>query len=213
MAKDKKSFVAYADWIEEFDMLSDEEAGKLIKHLLAYVNDLDPVLEDRVLKFAFQPMKKQLKRDLEKYENTCKKRAEAGKKGGKKTQSKAKQASASIANQNQANQADNDNDSDNDSDSDSQSEREYARAFDFLKIKYPGRFEQQFQMRYSKKIKDKKKFVQAFNNKCDTEEREYKPRVLFARLDSFASNWIENQDKYNKENQSSSNQTSKIPIG
>lgn len=67
MAEDKKSFVGYSDWISTFDMLSNEEAGKLIKHLLAYVNDKNPEdLEDRVLKVAFEPIKNQLKRDFEK---------------------------------------------------------------------------------------------------------------------------------------------------
>lgn len=67
MAEDKKSFVGYSDWISTFDMLSNEEAGKLIKHLLAYVNDKNPEdLEDRVLKVAFEPIKNQLKRDLNK---------------------------------------------------------------------------------------------------------------------------------------------------
>jgi len=32
MAEDKKKFLAYCDWIETFEALTDEEAGKLIKH-------------------------------------------------------------------------------------------------------------------------------------------------------------------------------------
>ncbi len=69
MAKDKKSFTAYTDWIDTFDELSDEEAGKLIKHLLKYVNDLNPEAPDRVTKLLFTPMKATLKRDLKKWEN------------------------------------------------------------------------------------------------------------------------------------------------
>ncbi len=34
MTTEKKSAIIYADWIEQFESLSDEEAGKLIKHLL-----------------------------------------------------------------------------------------------------------------------------------------------------------------------------------
>jgi hypothetical protein len=42
MAEGKKSFIAYADWLETFEELTDEEAGKLVKHLFRYVNDQDP---------------------------------------------------------------------------------------------------------------------------------------------------------------------------
>ncbi|MCW8311450.1 DUF6291 domain-containing protein [Sphingobacterium sp. InxBP1] len=70
MADDKKSFVAYADWQGQFNLLSNEEAGILIKHILAYVNDENPKLPDdnRILNIAFEPIKSQLKRDLKKYE-------------------------------------------------------------------------------------------------------------------------------------------------
>jgi hypothetical protein len=112
MAEDKKSFVGYSDWISTFDMLSNEEAGKLIKHLLAYVNDKNPEdLEDRVLKVAFEPIKNQLKRDLKKYDKIRLKRIEAGKLGGQqRSKNQANKASATNAKQNQANQAVNVND-------------------------------------------------------------------------------------------------------
>ena len=81
MAEDKKSFVAYADWKTQFDLLSDEEAGKLIKHIFSYVNDENPIFvkEDRLIEISFQPIKNQLKRDLRKYEAIKAKRSEAGK--------------------------------------------------------------------------------------------------------------------------------------
>ncbi|MDM1499080.1 DUF6291 domain-containing protein [Myroides odoratimimus] len=115
MAEDKKSFVGYSDWISTFDMLSNEEAGKLIKHLLAYVNDKNPEdLEDRVLKVAFEPIKNQLKRDLKKYDKIRLKRIEAGKLGGQqRSKNQANKASATNAKQNQANQAVNGNVNDN----------------------------------------------------------------------------------------------------
>jgi len=80
MADNKKSFVAYVDWKNTFDMLNDTEAGQLVKHLLSYVNDENPELNDRYLKLAFEPIKLQLKRDLQKYETVKEKRSEAGKK-------------------------------------------------------------------------------------------------------------------------------------
>ena len=110
MAENKKSFVAYADWLESFEMLEDLEAGKLIKHLLRYVNDKNPELDDRLLKIAFAPIKAQLKRDLSKYETIIEKRKEAGRKGGIISSKKAKQANAKSVKQKQANQADNVND-------------------------------------------------------------------------------------------------------
>jgi len=42
MAENKKAVIVYADWIEQFEALNDEEAGKLIKHIFRYVNDLNP---------------------------------------------------------------------------------------------------------------------------------------------------------------------------
>jgi len=97
MATDKKSFLLYAEWIESFEDLTNEEAGKLIKHILAYVNDEDPELDDRLLKAVFIPMKQQLKRDLEKWELIRQKRSESGKKGGRPK--KAKKANASFEKQ------------------------------------------------------------------------------------------------------------------
>jgi len=69
MAKDKKSFLLYADQKSVFAQLPDEIAGKLIKHIFSYVNDENPSSEDLIINIAFEPIKQQLKRDLQKYEN------------------------------------------------------------------------------------------------------------------------------------------------
>lgn len=79
MAENKKSFVAYADWKETFDNLPDELAGKLIKHIFAYVNDENPIAEDFVIKAVFSNIKNTLKRDLKKWESQLEQRREAGK--------------------------------------------------------------------------------------------------------------------------------------
>ena len=78
MAEGKNSIVVYADWIDKFEELSDEEAGILIKHFFRYVNDLNPVLEDRILKMAFHDIEKSLKRDLKKWEKIKGERSESG---------------------------------------------------------------------------------------------------------------------------------------
>lgn len=80
MAADKKGFVLYADQKSSFDDLTDSEAGILIKHIFSYVNDEDPILTDRIIQIAFNPIKLQLKRDLKKYESIKEKRSLAGQK-------------------------------------------------------------------------------------------------------------------------------------
>ena len=81
MADNKKSFLLYCDLLHTVKKLNDEQAGKLFKHVLEYVNDLNPETEDIITDLCFEPIKQSLKRDLRKYESTCKKRSEAGKKG------------------------------------------------------------------------------------------------------------------------------------
>ncbi len=88
----------YTDQREVFDELSDEDAGKLIKHIFAYVNDEDPITEDKLLKVAFLPIKTQLKRDLKIWDEKKSQRAEAGKKGGLAKSSNAKQSLANPSN-------------------------------------------------------------------------------------------------------------------
>ena len=83
MAENKKSFVAYCDWQETFEELSDEEAGKLVKHLFNYVNDKNPETSDKLTKMCFIPIKQSLKRDLKKYEKYVEKQSVNGKKGGR----------------------------------------------------------------------------------------------------------------------------------
>ena len=84
MAEDKKGFILYADQKELFSQLPDELAGKLIKHIMAYVNDENPVSDDIVINIAFTPIKLQLKRDLVKFEQTKGRRSIAGKIGAEK---------------------------------------------------------------------------------------------------------------------------------
>ena len=69
MAKDKRGFLLYCDIIHTIEKLSDEQAGKLFKHILMYVNDYNPIAEDILTEVVFEPIKQSLKRDLEKYEN------------------------------------------------------------------------------------------------------------------------------------------------
>lgn len=81
MAENKKSIIVYADWMEHFENLTDEEAGRLIKHFFRYVNDLKPKPQDRLIEIAFAPIKASLKRDLDKWEKTVQERSINGRLG------------------------------------------------------------------------------------------------------------------------------------
>lgn len=107
----KKSFILYSDIRETFTALTDEEAGQLIKHILTYVNGIEPIIENRIVKILFEPIKAQLIRDAEKWNQIIDKRKEAGKLGGLAKGSKIKQkvANAKSAKQKLANLAVNDN--------------------------------------------------------------------------------------------------------
>jgi len=78
----KPAFQLYNKYIHQIEELTDEEAGKLMKHIFRYVNDLEPPeLEDRLLKIIFKNIKVDLKNDLEKYILACEKKSAGGKKG------------------------------------------------------------------------------------------------------------------------------------
>ena len=81
MADNKKSFLLYCDLIHTVKKLTDEQAGKLFKHALEYVNDLNPETDDIITDLCFEPIRQSLKRDLKKYEKIKQKKSEAGKKG------------------------------------------------------------------------------------------------------------------------------------
>ena len=93
MADGKKSFVLYADLIHTVEKMPDEIAGKLLKHVLAYVNDRNPVSDDLLLNLVFEPIKQQMKRDLDKWEEIREKRIQAG-----IASAEAKKERASLAN-------------------------------------------------------------------------------------------------------------------
>lgn len=90
MAENKKGFLMYADWQSTIQHLTDEQAGKLLKHLLSYVNDENPKCDDPIIKICFEPIKTQLKRDLEKWEKVRENRRKAGRKSA---ESRAKKKS------------------------------------------------------------------------------------------------------------------------
>ncbi len=92
MEEDKISFVLYSDQRGQFDKLSDEQAGKLVKHMFSYVN-LEYPEGDFITELAFEPIKTQLKRDKKKWESVIKKRSNAGKASAEAKKNKRQQAS------------------------------------------------------------------------------------------------------------------------
>ena len=66
MAKD--SFILYLEQKQIFEMLTDEEAGQLIKAIFEYEDTGQTVTLDRSLQIAFLPIKNVLDRNKEKYE-------------------------------------------------------------------------------------------------------------------------------------------------
>lgn len=115
----RNSFVLHNDSLCILEDLNDEQRGQLFyaiyQHQLGNELELTPLI-----KIAFSQFKNQFARDEEKYKNTCKRRAEAGSKGGKQkvaNASKPKQKVANVAESDNDSVNDNDNVSDSDSDS------------------------------------------------------------------------------------------------
>ena len=96
MAENKKSFIAYSDWYGMFKALPDDLAGKLIKHIFAYVNDENPTTEDFMINALFEQIKSTLKRDLVKWDLQREQRSEAGKKSAELRATKSNERSISL---------------------------------------------------------------------------------------------------------------------
>lgn len=84
MAEGKKSFILYCDLIHTIEKMPPEKAGELFLHILKYVNDLEPETEDLLIQIAFEPIKRQLKRDLNKWEGSAEAKSQGGKIGNLK---------------------------------------------------------------------------------------------------------------------------------
>lgn len=84
MAQDTtKGFVFFYDYRKHLSILSDEECGRLLKALLDYgETGKEPELDGAAL-MAFSFISSQIDRDAEKYAEICRRRREAGKKGGR----------------------------------------------------------------------------------------------------------------------------------
>jgi hypothetical protein len=81
----KNSFILYVNTIDIVNDLTDEQAGILFKTISNYVNDrYPPEPENQAVKIAWKIIRGQLKRDLEKWEDSKGKKSEGAKIGNLK---------------------------------------------------------------------------------------------------------------------------------
>ncbi|MCR5323566.1 MAG: DUF6291 domain-containing protein [Lachnospiraceae bacterium] len=119
---EKNSFIFYTDYKQHLELLSNEQRGILIMALTCYQLGEDLPEMDSVTQMAFSFIRQRMDIDNAKYEETCKARSEAGKKGGRPRKAaafaeddeKANKANGFFEKQTKAKKADNDNDNDYD---------------------------------------------------------------------------------------------------
>ena len=73
MSKEQKGFIVYGDTKALADELTDEQLGQLFRGMLNYFTEGKAPKFSGILKFAFIPIKQQMDRDSEKYEEKCQK--------------------------------------------------------------------------------------------------------------------------------------------
>ena len=118
---EKDSFVLYNSYYDLLEDLDMEQRGTLLTAILEHSRGMDQTELDPITKLAYRVIASQLDRDRKKWERTCKKRAEAGRKGGiasgqarsKTKQNQANEAKASKTKQSQANEAEYEYESEN----------------------------------------------------------------------------------------------------
>jgi hypothetical protein len=174
MAQEKKSFLLYVDLIHTMEKLNDEQTGRLFKHILRYVNDLDPEPQDQFTEVVFEPIKQCLKRDLIKYEGIRERNKEnANKRWNTKECDRIPQhTTAPNRIPKRTKNADSDNDNDKDKDIN------IYRAFAHLKLSIED-FDK-LRIEYS---------ADQINNVLDSIEN-YKQNKSYSSLYLTAKNWL-----------------------
>lgn len=79
----KESFLLYTKYAENIEMLTMEQRGILFTAIMNYAAEKDLPEMDGMVKMAFSFIRVQMDADTEKYNDVCRKRAEAGKMGGR----------------------------------------------------------------------------------------------------------------------------------
>ena len=94
---EKDSFVLYNSYYDLLEDLDMEQRGTLLTAILEHSRGMDQTELDPITKLVYRVIASQLDRDRKKWERTCKKRAEAGRRGGLAKAGKAKQSLANLA--------------------------------------------------------------------------------------------------------------------
>ena len=125
MSQTKKSFILYHDQRKQVEMLSDVQAGVLIKAIYRFVSGEEvPEIDDGMTQMCFSFISSQIARDAEAYDQKCKKMSENARRNPKANASNCKQLQAIDSNCKQMHAiagdtvTDIDTDTDNDTDID-----------------------------------------------------------------------------------------------
>ena len=95
----KKSFLLYLDQGEQVSMLSDVEAGKLIKALFDFARSgKRSSLENGMTQMCFSFISAQIARDAEAYRDKCQRMSVNAKKGKLRTAERGEQLQAKASN-------------------------------------------------------------------------------------------------------------------
>lgn len=129
---DKNSFLIYLDYEEQFNLLTDEQIGQLMRAIIRYEKTKEVPKLEGMLKMAFSFIKTQLDRDREKYQAKCEKNRENGSRGGrpKKKQTETEKPNGFKENQMDAKKADNDNEDEEDNEEDISKKNKKRKTFD-----------------------------------------------------------------------------------
>jgi hypothetical protein len=123
MAKD--SFILYLEQKQIFEMLTDEEAGQLIKAIFEYEDTGQTVTLDRSLQIAFLPIKNVLDRNKEKYEKVVERNKKNIEKRWNKEDTKNTTGKNGIPKNTKNTDNDNEHDNDNDNEHDNDNDNEH----------------------------------------------------------------------------------------
>ena len=102
---EQDSFVLYNSYYDLLEDLDMEQRGTLLTAILEHSLGIEQTELDPITKLAYRVIASQLDRDRKKWERTCKKRAEAGRRGGLAKAGKAKQSLANLAKAGKAKQS------------------------------------------------------------------------------------------------------------
>ncbi len=167
-----KSFILYTDIGPSLLELKDAEVGRLTKAIYRYVMTGEITQLRGSVKICFNMIRSHLDRDKAKYEETCLKRAEAGRKGGLSSGKSRREANAGPG---LPKEAENENKNENKNNNDDVYENENGNdnvqcdsRITFLQAKYPNTFltrqdilvlMQEFPKDYEKRMEKLNRFI------------------------------------------------------